>query len=101
MDSRGPNDFMQREIPPKFKELLVVHHVFKPGFLTRLKFLIGYNVKVYLQIATEHRVGRTDKRIRVEPTLLVTSPIATQKEIEDAFGTVCEPQTNETENQKV
>lgn len=94
---------MERKLPPTFRELLVVRHVYRPGFWARLKLAIGFNVLIELRIATEHRTGRCDKRIKVEPTLLVTSPITTQEDIDKMTArpeivTRCEPQTNKTEN---
>lgn len=65
---------MQREVPPKFKELLEIRAVKKLTLKERFRLILGYHILVHVRIVTEHKVGRTKQAVKVELTDRETDP---------------------------
>lgn len=64
-----------RELPVKeYRELLLITHVAKLSLKDRLKLLLGFNVLLTAEIYTQHVVGKTKQRIKVELTELEKAP---------------------------
>lgn len=54
----------------EYKELLVLQDIRKLTWTERFKLLMGYNISFEARITTEHKVGRTSQKVKVELTEL-------------------------------